>query len=304
MATREGKLEKLRVECVALAELELLERNARYMRHEQFVRLVENIRRDGALTSVPFAWRQRDGRYLVLSGNHRVKAALEAGVEEAWVMLCDDPMPKDRRVALQLAHNAIAGDDDPATLKDLYEGLEGVDWRIYAGLDDRILELLDQISDSTLGEATLDFQNISLVMLPAERERVEKAWAKARVAVAGADAVWLARIDESAKLLDALDSAAQSYGVSNVAVSLGLVLDVFERHIRDLRDGYLDEDGEAQPRSGKALWVPIATVVGHNIPAGAAVTLNRAIVRMIERDQAAHPWQALEFLAADYLAGP
>ncbi len=39
------------------------------------------------------------------------------------------------------------------------------------------------------------------------------------------------------------------------------------------------------------------------MPAGAASVLNRVVTKMVERDEAAHPWQAIEFLAADYLAG-
>ena len=36
-------------------ELKLLKMNARFMRHEEFQRLVANIKRDGQLTSAPFA---------------------------------------------------------------------------------------------------------------------------------------------------------------------------------------------------------------------------------------------------------
>ncbi len=168
------------------------------MPHEQFVRLVENLERDGALTSVPFAWKSR-GKYLVLSGNHRVKAAIEAGIEHAFVMLCDDPMPKDRRVALQLAHNAIAGEDDIATLKALYDGVEDIDWRVYAGLDDKTLELLDKVEPGSLSEANLDFQTVTLTFLPTEQARAEEAWEAARTELQGSTAAWLARLDDSTR---------------------------------------------------------------------------------------------------------
>lgn len=291
----------VRVERMPLADLKLLDVNARFMRHEQFTRLVENVARDGALTSVPFAWRDRDKRYLVLSGNHRVKAALEAGIEEAFVMVTDDPMPKDRRTALQIAHNAIAGEDDPATLAELYDSMEDVDWRIYSGVDDKTLQLLEKIQPGSLSEANLEFQTVTVTFLPDEQERAERAWEAAKQELIGTDSVWLARLDDAVRTLDALDVAGRSYGVTNVATSLAVVLDIFERHMTDLRDGYLDADGDAVEQKR---WVPVATVTGHEIPAGAAATLNRAITRMIERDEARHPWQALEFLAAEYLAGP
>lgn len=302
MAKREPKkLQKLRVEKMALADLKLLKLNARFMRHEQFTRLVENVTRDGALTSVPFAWRQRGGSYLVLSGNHRVKAAIEAGIEEAFVMLCDDPMPKDRQTALQLAHNAIAGEDDPATLKQLYDGLEDIDWRTYAGLDDKTLGLLDEVQVGSLSEANLDFQTVTLTFLPTEQERAEAAFDAARAEMQGSDKVLLAKLDDATRTLDALDAAGRSYGVSNAATALMLILTVFERHITDLAEGFLDDQGNP---IGQKRWVPIAAVTGHEMPAGAASTLQRAIARMLETDEASDPWQALELMAADYLAGP
>ena len=51
-----------RTERMPIAELELLKVNARFMRHEVFTQLVDNIRRDGVLTSVPFACLEDDGR--------------------------------------------------------------------------------------------------------------------------------------------------------------------------------------------------------------------------------------------------
>lgn len=132
--------------------------------------------------------------------------------------------------SLQLAHNAIAGEDDPGTLKELYDSLEDVDWRIYSGLDDKALALLDDVGVDSLTEANLDFQTVTMAMLPHEAERAEKAWSAARAELgAGTDEVWLARLAEHDRLLDALDTAGRSYGVSNVATALMAMLDVFER---------------------------------------------------------------------------
>lgn len=63
--------------------LKLLKVNARYMKQDEFNKLVANIKRDGCLTQLPFCCKDADeNKWLVLSGNHRVKAAIEAGLEE------------------------------------------------------------------------------------------------------------------------------------------------------------------------------------------------------------------------------
>jgi hypothetical protein len=77
-----------RLEMVTPGELKLLEKNARYMKAEQFQSLVENIKKDGNLSSLPLCYREKDGKLRVLSGNHRVMAARQAGVEQVLVMGC------------------------------------------------------------------------------------------------------------------------------------------------------------------------------------------------------------------------
>src|SRR5215216_189355 len=93
-----------------LADLKLLEVNARYMRHEVAEQLRENISRDGAMVQIPFVWIDPDsGEQVVLAGNNRVRRALEAGVEEDWVLVTDEPLTPDQRRAIQLSTNSLVG---------------------------------------------------------------------------------------------------------------------------------------------------------------------------------------------------
>lgn len=71
---------------------------------------------------------------------------MEVGLTEIDCMLIDDPQQKDELIARQLSHNSIVSQDDPATLKALYDQIEDVDWRAYSGLDDDSLGLLAEVS--------------------------------------------------------------------------------------------------------------------------------------------------------------
>ena len=62
-----------------------VERNAHYMTKGTYDRLVENIAGDQNLSSLPFCWRGPDDRYVCLSGNHRVQAAKDAGIEQILI---------------------------------------------------------------------------------------------------------------------------------------------------------------------------------------------------------------------------
>ena len=100
---------KTRVERRELLGLTLLSaavghENARFMPRRQFNRLVENIRRDGTLTSAPLIGQvEGDERWYVISGNHRVEAAIAAGLLEADCVVVDGAIDQKRFVALQLS---------------------------------------------------------------------------------------------------------------------------------------------------------------------------------------------------------
>ncbi|MEU0151568.1 ParB N-terminal domain-containing protein [Micromonospora fulviviridis] len=287
-------------------DLTLLEVNARYMRKEQYDRLVANIKRDGCLTSVPLVWHDVDNdRKVVLSGNHRVTASIDAGLTEITVMVVQQKLSRARQVALQLSHNAIAGEDDPATLKQLYEELDDVDWRAYSGLDDKQLDLLAQVDLEGLSEANLDFATVQLVFLPHELDAARASFDEARK-LTQADARWLAGYGDYESTLDALATAHGAHNVGNVATALGLILAVFERHLGELRDGvWLDEES-GEPSGHAHRLVPIETVLEtRSMPADAAAVLHRAVDKLVRSGEvpADQRWRALELLAADYLAG-
>jgi len=284
------------------SDLRLLDVNARFMTHETFAALVRNIRRDGALTQWPFV-HLHDGVRTVLSGNHRVKAAIEAGLTEIHWIETDEELSDQQRIAIQLSHNAIAGQDDPAILASLYEQLDDIDWREYSGLDDATLGLMAEVTIDGLAEVNLEYQSLQFVFLPADYDAALAGFREAAELVK-ANERWLARIGDHVRLLDAVATASAAHQVRNQAAALAVVLDVFEAHRTDLADGYLDEAGE--PRRGNREWVPLSTVFGtDSVPIPVAALLRRVVEKMTgDGNLGEGAWQALEYLAADWLAGP
>jgi hypothetical protein len=283
-------------------ELKLLEKNARFMKSDVFRRLVENIRNDGCLTSVPFAWRESDDApWEVLSGNHRTMAAIEAGIAIINLMVTDERLPRERRIAIQISHNAIEGEDDPAILRSLWDEINSVEMKVYAGLDDKTLEQLAKVDLTALSEVSLETRQVTFMFLPNEAEQVAEAFEQAKQLLSSKE-VYLARMADYDRALDAVAASGASYGVKNTATSMAIVMDTFERHITDLQEGYLDEDGEATHDG----WVPLATIVGSStVPADVAAVLTRLVKRMEKDGDVTDKakWRALELAAADYLGG-
>lgn len=291
-------------------KIKLLEVNARFMRHETFMRLVDNVKSDGALTSIPFGWHVHDDTtkeplfdddgepiWEVLSGNHRVKAAVSAGIPQIDFMITTDYLTPDRRRALQLSHNAIAGEDDPATLKIIYESIGDVDMRVYSGLDDKTLKLLENISVTSLSEANLSFQTVSLTFLPEEAEIVEQTFDEAKKAIKGSKVARLASMADYDTTMDALEAAAGAAGVKNVATALMLIMAVFMDHVTELSDQYLDELGE--PVDEKRT-VPLMTIFGdEDIPSKTAAEIKKLIKALRSKGKIEHDWQVLDYLLTE-----
>ncbi|CAB5540108.1 ParB-like nuclease domain [Citrobacter werkmanii] len=189
---------------VALAELKLLEKNAHYMDPDEFTRLVNNIKNDGVLTSLPVVYRGK-----VLSGNHRTQAAIKAGLEEADVIEIVSELSEDEQKAIQLSHNAIKGKDDSNILRELYDSINSLDLKLYSGLTDDDFKITD-VEVQTLSFVQPTYEDMVIAFLPEEKtlfiEALEKVGKKAkdRLIVAGRasdfDLVFKAVIDAKSKL--------------------------------------------------------------------------------------------------------
>jgi hypothetical protein len=277
------------------------EKNARYMTSEQFSKLVANVARDGALSSLPLCWLSRN-RYHVLSGNHRVQAATEAGLPSILILYTDRKLSKSERLSMQLSHNSIVGQDDPTLLRDLWEEIGDLDAKLYSGLDDKMMEALDSVTLPPLSSATLEYRQLTFLFLPPEAERLEEVLKKALEIVSARD-VRVARHAEWDRLLDALSTVSDAHDIRNSTTTLMLLLDVFERHQTDLAEGWEGDDGEPKHKG----WVPLSTIFGGDrVPAGAAMTIQRAVKKMQERGDITEKslWGFIEYAAADYLSEP
>lgn len=288
--------------------IQLLTVNARSMQHARFQRLVDNIKQDGYLESTPlcaivglYAEGDEPARdtagdiiFEVLSGNHRTRAAIAAGLQTIRILAILDPVPKSERIAKQLAHNAIEGEDDPAVLKQLYEELD-IDLKQYAALDDKTLASLAEVKVGTLAEANLQFQPLTFLFLPHEAERVKALVEQARKIVPGD--VYLARWGEYDRLLDTLTDVGAAHMVRNASAQLLLMLDLVERYLGELRGGWLDDQGRAKHDK----TAPLSSLFEATaIPTKHAVVIARALKEAKARELT--PAAAVAQWAERYLA--
>jgi hypothetical protein len=128
----------LRLYYALVDELDEQDVNPRSMPQQMFDQLVENVQGVGALESMPLCVRVGD-RIQIISGHHRVRAARAAGVDGVLLLLYEELSPSRVR-SKQLAHNTIAGQDDPQLVERVWNEIAEVQARFEAFVDPRLFD--------------------------------------------------------------------------------------------------------------------------------------------------------------------
>ncbi|MFQ5731912.1 MAG: ParB N-terminal domain-containing protein [Planctomycetaceae bacterium] len=225
--------DKARLRVVDPKDVQLLKKNARYMKKSVFDQLTANIEHDGFLSSVPLCQELGDGRLEALSGNHRVKAAIRAGVERIAVIVLPR-QSQNRKLSIQLSHNALTGDDDKDLLAELWCGIQGLDEKLYSGLDSELVDDLDSSRFLGFSPARPQCRRLVLWFLPEEVAALDELLDEA-AAEAAADETYAAPAEHYERLVDALAKTKQLQNIKNTAVAFMWLLNrlsgglVFER---------------------------------------------------------------------------
>jgi hypothetical protein len=204
----------------------------------QFRQLVENLKLDGALTSTPLVYQGN-----VLSGNHRVQAAIEAGIEEGDVLEVLTPLDEKRQVALQLSHNAIVGQDDPGLLSELYRGLD-IEWKQYSGLTDAALNDISELDVNALALGAPEYQELVLLFLPEEQGAFLRALKSIEGKLKKGVPVFVGRYEDFDRFFEAVVAMKKVKGVHNSALAVRMLA---ELALAQLEPGTLEGEASGVP---------------------------------------------------------
>ncbi len=219
------------------------------MQGAQFRQLVENLKLDGALTSTPLVYQGT-----VLSGNHRVQAAIEAGIEEADVIEVLTPLDDKRQVALQLSHNAIVGQDDPGALAELYRGLD-IEWKQYSGLTDAALNEIHELDVKALALGQPEYQELVLLFLPEEQGAFLRALKSIEGKLKKGVPVVVGRYEDFDRFFQAVVAMKKVKGVHNSALAVRMIA---ELALGQLEAGAGEGPAETAPEATAESMVALA----------------------------------------------
>lgn len=216
--------DKVHVRIVDPKSLVLLKVNAHYMQKPMFDQLTANVETDGFLSSVPLCHTLKSGGLEVLSGNHRVQAAIEAKQTRIVCLVIPHTLPRSKKTAIQISHNALVGADDKAILKQLWGEIDDLTDKMYSGLDSKTLGELDDISFTAFNAAQVKSEKIVLWFVPEEVTSLDSLLAEAAPFIS-ADAIYLAPAAKYEALFREIVKVKARNNIKNTAVAFWVLID-------------------------------------------------------------------------------
>lgn len=277
---------------IKLADIREQDINARIMKTEMQKQLTDNIKKRGQLESLPFC-ALIDGRIEVVSGHHRLRSAKDAGMTEVFVILDVSGLRRSQVASKQIAHNAINGFDDQSTLREIAKMIDDVDDMLESYIGKEIIgEPMAELEKLIAPKVEFAWKNVTFTFLPHQLKDLDKLLNV--LSSLKPDFLGVADFDQHEEFIETLTKYQQFANVKNTGAAVHAMIRATEQIFEDV---HYDESEE---------WVQLTSLLGTPaIPKEAAEIIKEAVDKMTKDGTvgAKNKWQALEYWAADYLAG-
>ena len=227
-----GEAAKLMV--VDPRELVLLKKNARVFKKDTFKQLTDNVRKDGRLSSMPLCYRMEDGKLEVLSGNHRVQAAIQAGLAHILVLVLEKELSRAEQIAIQLSHNALVGEDDQVILAELWASIDDITAQLYAGLSSDTVENLEKIDLVPFTTPQIYSRTLTFAFVDDEAERLNGVLES--LEALPVKSAYVQPLKDFDRFFDLLEVAKKKCGVRNTSLAMLQLMDICETALARMPD--------------------------------------------------------------------
>ncbi len=226
-----GKKGLLPIEVVNPKQLKPQSKNARYMMPQKFKILVQNIADAGNLESVPLVIKKND-TYHIVSGHHRVEAAIEANIKDIVVLLLPENTTKDEKVSKQLSHNSLSGIDDELILSELFDSIKTIELKIAAGLNDKVYKINYDALSFKVGE----YKEFTVLFMPEDEQYADEVMEKIveKTSIKSSSALRLTSINYWDKFAELIRQIKKCENVKSNGIAFLRMLEIAEKEIHKL----------------------------------------------------------------------
>lgn len=273
----------------SVEDLKEQDKNAHLMNPVMFNQLTENIKKRGALESVPFC-ALVDNVIEIVSGHHRVRAAREAGVKRIIILLDTTGLSRSSIAAKQLAHNFINGYDDKDLVAEIAKLITEVDDMIESYLEKTQIEV-QQIDVGALLNPAMDIEwkEVAFLFLHTQFDKFKDLVS----AIGKKDMLGLADADQFKPFIEALGKYQKYSDIHSVGMAVDILT---KKALEEVTGADYSDDME---------WQTIASCIGGggSIPKEKASILRQAIEEMVKEGviDKKKKWEGLIKMADYYL---
>lgn len=225
------KYEKVDVSLIDEADM-----NANEMTGEDFAQLCDNIGKSG-LSSVPSCYKKANGRFVMISGHHRLRACKKLHYKTIGILYClESELSKDEIIAIQLSHNSLHGHDNTSILKKLFEQIQSVDFKQFAhvNIDEIAPVSTDGISVFALKENFV----FTVILYPDSFENLDELLGDIREQASKSDALMLASEKDNERLLLKLQTEiGKQYNIKSPSITFAKLLELAKERLTEIRKG-------------------------------------------------------------------
>lgn len=224
------KYDKVDINLIDEAEL-----NANEMTGEDFAALCDNISKSG-LSSVPCCYKKSNGRYVMISGHHRLRACKKNHFATLGILWCDErELTQDEIIAIQLSHNSLHGQDNQSILKKLYEQISSIDYKKFAHIN------IDEISPvSTDGISVYALKEnfvFTIILYPNSFENLDELYGDIREQAKKSDSLILASQEENEMLLLKLQQEiGNQYNIKSPSITFAKLLELARERLEEIKE--------------------------------------------------------------------
>ena len=207
------------------------EMNANEMTGEDFATLVDNIGKSG-LSSVPCCYKKSNGRYVMISGHHRLRACKKLHYKTLGILWCEEEeLSQDEIIAIQLSHNSL----HQSILKKLFEQIKSVDFKKFAHINiDEVAPIsTDGISIYALKENFV----FTIILYPNSFEALDELYGDIREQVKKSDALILAtQEDNELALLKLQQEIGNQYNIKSPSITFAKLLELAKERLDEIKE--------------------------------------------------------------------
>lgn len=233
MESTEDRWKYAKVDISLIDEAEM---NANEMTGEDFATLCDNIGKSG-LSSVPCCYKKDNGRFVMISGHHRLRACKKLHYKTLGILYCEESeLSRDEIIAIQLSHNSLHGQDNTNILKKLFEQIKSVDFKKFAHVN------IDEIAPvSTEGLSIYAMKEnfvFSIILYPDSFQNLDELYGDIREQARKSDALILADQTNEDLLMKLQSEIGKEYDIKSPAIAFAKLLELAKERLIEIQNDH------------------------------------------------------------------